>query len=102
MPMQSDGESRPTIAGCLLMILSLGVIAGVALPVVRLTRSFPSSKEVTIVIAAIPILAGALVYAIGVAILKFIGLSDVAPPKTESPEPHEDRDGLLRNRQDPG
>jgi hypothetical protein len=102
MPTQSeeDDKSEPTIAGCLLMVLSLAVIGTVAIPVVKFTRSFPSGKEITIAIACVPILAGALFYSIGAAILRIIGLSDVTKPKTESRDAFVDVDGELRRPQD--
>ena len=73
---------QPTPAGCLLTVLSLAVIFGLAVPLVtwRDPDGDPLPKGVAILL---PILAGALCYGIGSAVLGFFGL----PVLTKSKKP---------------
>jgi hypothetical protein len=88
---EDDENSRPTVAGCLLMVLSLAVIGGVAIPVVRWRdpgSGSPLPQEVAI---AAPVVAGALCYGIGAALLKILGLPVFVRPKKEPPDASEPR-----------
>jgi hypothetical protein len=80
-----DDKSRPTVAGCLLLVLSVAVIFGLAVPIVRWRdreSGDPLPRDVAIVA---PILAGALFYAIGSAILRIFGLSVLTEPEEDDP-----------------
>ena len=70
-----DSNSRPTVAGCLLLLLSLAVIPGVAIPIVT-WRDPDSGRPLPRLIAIVtPVLAGAVFFGIGSSILKILGLS---------------------------
>ena len=84
---EDDENSQPTVAGCLLMVLSLAVIGCVAIPVVT-WRDPDSGRPLPRMIAIVtPVLAGALCYGIGTAILKILGLSVLTMPKRKPPDP---------------
>jgi hypothetical protein len=86
---KGDENGEITVAGCLLLILSLAVIVSVALPVV-MWRDPVSGQPLPRNIAIItPLLAGGLCCSIGTAILKIFGLQ-VLVPKRELPAPSED------------
>jgi hypothetical protein len=70
-----DGDtSRPTLAGCLLMVLSLAVIFGLAVPLVRWRHPETGQPLPRSVAIFVPVLAGALCYGIGSVILRLLGL----------------------------
>jgi hypothetical protein len=85
MPDPEDSkDERSIVAGCLLMVVCLAVIAGVAVYVVTWRdadsgRALP--KKVAIVV---PLLAGALCYGIGTTILKVLGLPVLVKSEKES------------------
>jgi len=89
---EDDKDSQATIAGCLLTIVSLAVIFGVALPVVTWRdpdTGRPMPKMVAIVV---PVLAGALCHAIGAAILRILGVTILVNPKKETTDSSEEFD----------
>jgi hypothetical protein len=101
-PPQKDDNSRPTVAGCLLLLLSLAVIGGVALAVVSWRdpdSGRPLPREMAI---AVPVLAGALCCAIGTGLLRLLGLSVLTKPKDESFARPDDLDSSERDEQTRG
>jgi hypothetical protein len=80
-----DGQSvQPTLAGCLLTVLSLAVIFGSAFPIMRWRdpdTGDPMPRELAVLL---PVLAGALFYGVGSALLASLGLR-VLKPKKEQP-----------------
>jgi hypothetical protein len=90
---QHNGEDnrRPTLAGCLLMLLSVAVIFGSAVPIV--TWRTPDTGQPlprTVAIAA-PLLLGALCYGIGTGILGVLGIRVLKEPEEDPVDPP-DRD----------
>ncbi|MFO0966864.1 MAG: hypothetical protein U0793_14925 [Gemmataceae bacterium] len=81
-------KSRPTTAGCLLMLLSLGAIVAVALPLLRWRN--PATGETLPRYAAVmlPIVGGAVFFSVGAAILKVLGLPISAKPEETTPSPN--------------
>jgi hypothetical protein len=101
---QSDDRvnRQTTVAGCVLMVVSLAVLAGVALPVVTWRdpeSGRPLPRELSI---AVPLLAGALCYGIGTGILKIFGVSVEATRSRESADHHEDCDTRPPDNQSQG
>jgi hypothetical protein len=89
---QDDKNGQTTIAGCLVVILSLAVIGAVAIPVVT-WRDPESGRPLPRMVAiVVPVLAGALCCGICTGILKILGISVMAKPKTESPDFTEETD----------
>jgi hypothetical protein len=78
-----DENTQTTAVGCVLMLLSLGVIGVVGVVLVRYRDpdGEPLPKKLAIIL---PIVAGALFYAAGAGILKFLGISVELPRKSES------------------
>jgi len=75
-----DCKSKPTFAGCFLTLLSVAVIFGSAVPIVT-WRSSDSGLPLPRMIAIFaPLLAGALCYAVGAAILRLFGMSMFTRP----------------------
>lgn len=77
-------NSQPTVAGCLLLLVSLAVIFGVAIPVVRWRNSETGRLLPRMVAIVVPVLAGAIVHGLGTAILKIVGLPVLVKSKPES------------------
>jgi hypothetical protein len=71
---KDEDKARPTMAGCVLMVLSLAVIVCVALPVVEWRDPNTGFALPRMVAVVLPILAGAAVYGIGTGILKLFGI----------------------------
>jgi len=83
---QQDDEKnlQPTLAGCLLTVLSLAVLGGLALLAVRWREpdsDEPLDKEIVVLLV---ILGWALFYGIGSAILTSLGLPIFKPKKAQS------------------
>jgi hypothetical protein len=81
-PVDDKGE-RATVAGCLLMFVCVAVIAGVALYVATwrdADSKLPIPRKVAILA---PLLAGALCFGIGSAILRFFGLPVLVKPEKD-------------------
>jgi hypothetical protein len=75
-----DRKSKPTFAGCFLTLLSVAVNFGSAVPIVT-WRSSDSGLPLPRMIAIFaPLLAGALCYAVGAAILRLFGMPIFARP----------------------
>jgi hypothetical protein len=86
-PTGEDDRNRPTVAGCLLMLVSLAVIVAVAIPVVT-WRDPEDGRPLPRTVAILtPILAGAFCYGIGTAILKLLGLPALVRSKEPSGRP---------------
>ena len=88
-PENSTGE-QTTAAGCLLMVVCLAVIGGVAFYLVTWRdpdtgRALPQKVAIFV-----PLLAGAVCYGIGAAILKILGLPVLIKPEKESDDPPDD------------
>jgi hypothetical protein len=101
-PSEDDDNSQPTLAGCLLMLLSLAVIVAVAL-----TLRIPNSGETLPRDAAIiaPVLAGALFYAVVGGLLRILGVRVLAKSTKKSCDRPNDFERSQRGRQtrgDPG
>jgi hypothetical protein len=100
-PSEENDNSRPTVAGCLLMLVSLAVIGAVAIPVVTWRDPEDGQPMPKMVAILTPVLAGALCYGIGTAILKVLGLPVLVPSKKQSSERPEDEDTSARD-EEPG
>ena len=74
-PSKDKDTSQPTIAGIVLMLISLAIIVYVALVVVRWRDPESGIALPRMVAIVVPILAGALFYAIGTGILKLFGIA---------------------------
>jgi hypothetical protein len=101
-PSEEDDGSRPTVAGCLLLLLSLAVIGGAALLVVRWrdpVSGLPLPQEIAMVV---PVLAGALCCAIGTGLLRVLGLSVLTKPKRQSSDRPKDLDASEKDEQTRG
>jgi hypothetical protein len=98
----NDNKEQATLAGCLLMIVCLGVIFGSALPVVRWrdpATGQPLPREIAI---ALPVLAGALCFGIGTVILRLVGLPVLVRREKGPPGPTDDVGGPPGDEQPPG
>jgi hypothetical protein len=84
-PSNKQEKVRPTVAGAILMVISLAIIVTVAIPVV--TWRDPESRMPLPRIVAIlaPILAGALFDGAGTGVLKLFGIA-VLKHDDESPD----------------
>jgi len=83
-PSEGDDNNRPTFAGCLLLLLSLAVIVAVALTLVRWRGSNSGATLPQDALIQIPVLAGALFYAIVGGLLSMLGVRVLAKPMKES------------------
>ena len=90
-----EDNSKFTPAGCLLLVLSLGVIFGSALFMLRL--EIPSLPWQVVIPA--PVLAGAICFAIGSSILKVVGLGVLTKETKDSSGPSEDADQSSKDNQ---
>jgi hypothetical protein len=89
---EGKDTSRPTTAGAILMVISLAIVVSVAIPVV-MWRDPESGMAVPRMVAIlVPILAGALFYGLGTAILKLFGIAVLKDGK----EPY---DGNRKNKE---
>jgi hypothetical protein len=82
-PQDEKEKGQVTLSGCLLMVLSVAVIGGVALVLVRWRDPETGQPLPRMVAIFTPVIAGALVHAAGAAILKFIGLPIMVKPETD-------------------
>jgi hypothetical protein len=99
---EADDNSQPTVAGCLLLALSLVVIGAVALPLVS-WRDPDSGRPLPRSVAIVgPVLAGAVFYGIGTGLLRILGLSVLAKPKQQSADSPSDPATSERDRQTQG
>jgi hypothetical protein len=98
----NDDDSQLTVAGCLLLLVSLAVIGGVALPVVTWRDAHSGRPAPRIVAIVVPVLAGALCHGIGTAILRMIGMSVFVKAKKNSPNRREDVDASEGDEQTRG
>ena len=88
-PEPEDGKNeQATVAGCLLMVVCLAVIGGVAFYLVTWRDPETGLALPQKVAIFVPLLAGAVCYGIGAAILKVLGLPVLIKPENQS----EDRD----------
>jgi len=69
-----DDKAKPTCVGCVLMLLSVAVIFGVALPIVRWRDPATGQPLPRYVAIVTPLLIGAAVHGIGSLFLKLIGV----------------------------
>ena len=92
---EEDGNSEATLAGCLVMVLSLAVIVGVALPVVRWRDPASGQPLPRMFSIAVPVLAGAVCCGIATGILKIFGVPVSRKTKRESA----DNDAPARDEQ---
>lgn len=74
----------PTAAGCLLLLVSVALIFGLAIPIVTWRDPQSGQPLPRMVAIVLPLLAGALCYAIGTGILKLFGLSTFAKSEKRS------------------
>jgi hypothetical protein len=101
MPESSDdlGDNSPmTVAGCLLMAVSVAVIGALAVFLVT-WRSPGSGRPLPRQVAMIaPILGGALCFGIGTALLRLFGVRVVKKPQRGPDEPPEEADAAPENK----
>jgi hypothetical protein len=82
-PDRKDGE-QSSVAGCLLMLVCVAIIGAVAVYVATwrdADSGRPLPRNVSIVV---PLLAGAVCYGIGTAILRILGLPVFLSPEKDS------------------
>jgi hypothetical protein len=88
---KKDDKEKLTGAGCVLTLLSVAVIFGVAIPIVH-WRDPETGQPLPRTIAILaPILIGATFHGIGTLILRMVGLRVLAKPEKDdssSPEEH--------------
>jgi hypothetical protein len=81
----SDGDdNQPIFAGCLLMLLSLAVIVAVGLTLVRWRDPNSGATLPRDAPIQIPVVAGALFYAIVAGLLRMLGVRVLPKPMKES------------------
>ena len=88
-------HSKPTAAGCLLMLLSLAAIVALAIPLIRWRDPATGEALPRFTSILIPIVAGATVFGLGTTILKMLGLpiaTESRPPIAEDETPPGDKD----------
>jgi tetratricopeptide (TPR) repeat protein len=98
-PQSKDDNSQMTVPGCLLMLLSLAVLSVVAVYLVTWRHPVsgaPLSRWVSIIV---PLLAAALCYGGGTAILKFLGVAVDVEQKEEFPNRSEEIEAPARGIQ---
>src|SRR5262249_51627735 len=69
-----DNKTKPTCVGCVLMLLSVAVIFGVALPIVRWRDPLTGDELPQEVAIIAPVLIGAAFHGIGTLLLRLLGL----------------------------
>jgi hypothetical protein len=87
---EDDKDGQSSVAGCLLMVVCLAVIGGVACYVVTwrdADSGRPLPRDAAILVS---LFAGALCYGIGTAILRILGLPIVTKLKKESSDHPDD------------
>jgi hypothetical protein len=101
-PSEGDDNNQPTFVGCLLMLLSLAIIVAVALTLVRWRD--PNSGEALPqdVLVVIPVLAGALFYAIVGGLLRMLGIHVLPKPMKRSCERPNDFERSERDKRTRG
>jgi hypothetical protein len=70
---KDEDNQEPTLAGCLLMVVSVALVLGSAVPIIRWC-SPDSGEPMPQELAIAPILLGSLCYGIGAAILRILGV----------------------------
>jgi hypothetical protein len=86
IPSEGDDNGPPTIAGCLLLLLSLAVIGAVAVPLVTWRQPETGQPLPRMVSIFIPVIAGAIVFGIGTGLLRLLGVRVLAEAKKEPSE----------------
>jgi hypothetical protein len=88
-PDRNDGE-QSSVAGCLLMLVCVAVIGAVALYLAT-WRDADSGRPLPRNVAIfVPLLAGAVCYGIGTAILRIVGLPVFLSPEKDSSDGADD------------
>jgi hypothetical protein len=100
-PFNEKDKGRPTLAGALLMVISLAIIVTVAIPVVTWRDSESGMPFPRMVAILAPILAGALFYGAGTGVLKLFGIA-VLKHDDESPDGNAEGKGDGRGDQRDG
>jgi hypothetical protein len=85
LPTPDIRTGPPTAVGCVLVLLCVVVIFGLAIPVVRWRDPATGEPLPRMVAVVIPVLAGALCYGLGAGICKLLGVTLVKPPTPDSP-----------------
>lgn len=85
-----DEGDRLTVPGCLLTVVSLAVIGGTAVPVVTWRDADSGRPMPKMVAILLPLVAGALCFGLGSALLNLLGLSVSVKPEQESSGDPED------------
>ena len=83
-PSEGDKNNQPTFVGCLLMFLSLAVIVAVALTLLRWRDPQTGATLPRDALILIPVVAGALFYAIVGGLLRLLGVRVLVKPMKES------------------
>jgi hypothetical protein len=71
---EADDNARLTSVGCVLTLLAVAVIVGVAIPIVRWRHPATGQPLPRLVAVVAPVLIGAVVHALGSLLLRCIGL----------------------------
>lgn len=79
-----DENAKPTAVGCVVTLLSVAVVLGVAYPVVQWLHSLPIQLPHEAVVPA-PLLLGAIFYGVVSEFLKLLGVRLWAKGKKELP-----------------
>jgi hypothetical protein len=80
---KGDDGSKLTRVGCFLTVLSLAVMLGVAVPIVRWRNPETGRPLPRTVAIASPLLIGAAFHGLGMLLLKIVGLPVWTKPETD-------------------
>jgi hypothetical protein len=90
-PDPDDGKNeQATAAGCLLIVVCLAAIGGMAFYLLTWRDPETGLALPQKVVIFVPLLAGAVCYGIGAAILQVLGLPVLRQPEKESDDPPHD------------
>ena len=85
-----DKNAQPTGVGCVLTLLTVAVIIGVAIPIVQ-WRDAETGKPLPRMVAILtPVLIGAVFHGIGTVLLRVVGLRTWAKSETDDSDSSEE------------
>jgi hypothetical protein len=80
-----DDKAKPTHVGCVLTLLSVAVIVGVAVPIAHWRDPATGQPPPRMVAILAPILIGAAFHGMGTFLLRLVGLRTWSKPETGAP-----------------